>query len=517
MPREGDESGGSEEGLLTASETHGDSLDSELVSPLLAQVLAGSTGRAELDAAEILEELRGLSGADLPRFAGGKRTILAALDVEVARIDALLSDQVNAILHAPEFQQLEAGWRGLKYLTDSASGIDGAKVRFLALSWNELVRDLERAADFDQSQLFNKVYSEEFGMPGGEPFGLIVADYAVQHLRSQDHPTDDVTALKNLAAVGAAAFTPIVLGVAPSVFQLDSFRELGRPIDVRSIFRSTEYQRWNAMREGPDMNFIGLTMPRILMRLPYGDDNTRTDSFRFTEAVHAKNGKSYLWGNAAFAFAGVVLRAFGDSGWFADIRGAPRDEIRAGLVTDIPVPYFRTDKPWIAVKPSTECLISDTHEKDLTEFGFTVLRKVPLTNYSVFNECQSIKLPARYDGAMAAANARMSAMLQYTLCVSRFAHFIKVMGREKVGSVVTAEECESFLQRWLTNYCEASDGSSMEIKARYPLREGIVEVKNVPGKPGSYSCNIFLRPHFQLDDITAGFKLVTELAPASRP
>jgi type VI secretion system protein ImpD len=469
-----------------------------------------------LEAADVAGALEEWFGPELPGFVRDKASLLAALDRDIAAIDALLSDQINAILHAPAFQRLEAAWRGLRYMTDVAYGIADAKIRFLSLSWNELVRDLERAADFDQSQLFHKIYSEEFGMPGGEPFGLLIADYAMQHFRTADHPTDDVSALKSLSAVAAAAFAPIVLGVSPSVFQLDSFRELGRPLDLRAVFRSTEYQRWNSMREGSDMNFIGLALPRILMRLPYTDDSRRVDGFRFCETVHEASGAGYLWGNAGFAFAGIVLRAFGNFGWFADIRGAPRDELRGGLVADIPVPWFHTDRPKIAVKPSTECCISDMHEKDLAELGFIALRKIPLTEFSVFNECQSVQIPARYDRATATANARLSVMLQYTLCISRFAHFIKVIGRERVGSVITAEECQDLLQRWLTGYCVGNDSATAEMKARYPLREGNVEVKNVPGRPGFYACNIFLRPHFQLDDIAAGFRLITELAPPSR-
>ncbi len=350
-------------------------------------------------------------------------------------------------------------------------------------------------------------------MAGGKPYGLIIGDYMVQHVRSAEHPTDDVTALKHLSEVAAAAFVPIVLGVSPAVFQVDSFREFGRPLDIRSVFRQTEYQRWNAMRDGQDMRFIGLALPRVLMRLPYTDDNARRDGFRFREEIEAPDGSGYLWGNAAFAFASVVLRAYANFGWFADIRGAPRDELRGGLVIDLPVPWFSTDKPKVAVKPSTECVISDDHEKTLGELGFIALRKAPLTAFSVFNETPSMQLPVRYDKASATANARLSTMLQYMLCVSRFAHFIKIIGRDLVGSVKTAEECQELIQSWLTGYCVGSDNVTAEVKARYPLREAQVEVKDVAGRPGSYACAIHLRPHFQLDDIAATFRLVTELAP----
>jgi len=304
-----------------------------------------------------------------------------------------------------------------------------------------------------------------------------------------------------------------VLGVSPTVLKLDSFRDLGRPLDLGAVFRQAEYQRWNAMRTGDDMRFIGLALPRILMRQPYADSSTRADGFRFREKLHEPDGSGYLWGNAAYAFASVVLHAFANYGWFADIRGAPRDEARGGLVTDLSVLSFGTDRPGIAIKPSTECAISDAHEKELADLGFIALRKMPLTEYSVFYANQSVQLPPRFDGVGANVNARLSAMLQYVLCISRFAHFVKVLGRDRVGSVMTAEECQAFLQRWLMNYCEGSESAAPDIKARYPLREGRVEVRDIPGRPGSYSCVIFLRPHFQLDDVATGFRLVTELAP----
>jgi type VI secretion system protein ImpD len=267
------------------------------------------------------------------------------------------------------------------------------------------------------------------------------------------------------------------------------------------------------MREGSEMRFIGLAMPRILMRLPYGFDNARRDGFRFEEKVHAAAGEDYLWGNAAFAFAAIVLRAFANFGWFADIRGTPDDEVRGGLVTDLPVPSFATDAPRVCVKPSTECLLSDSQEKQLADLGFIALRKVQFTDYSAFYSNQSVQASAAYDQPAAVMNARLSCMLQYMLCVSRFAHYVKVLGRNCVGSMMTAEECEQFLHKWLLDYCEGSDDAKLETKARYPLRDAGVEVREMPGRSGAFSCKVFLRPHFQLDDIATGFRLITQLAP----
>ena len=449
-----------------------------------------------------------LDGARLDRTNLGH-----GLDCEIAAIDGLLGDQVDAILHTPELQRLEARWRGLFYLTRTIDEASKTKVKFLSASWSEVVRDLERASDFDQSDLFRKVYSGEFGMPGGEPFGLMIGDYEMQHRPTADHPTDDIAALTALAMVAGAAFCPFVLSLSPRVFQLDSFRDLGRPLNLRTVFAQAEYQRWLSIRGGDDMRFIGLAMPRILMRHPYRLDPDRDDGFPYQEQCCDKTGEGTLWGTAAFAFASVAMRAFAESGWFADLRGAPRDEIRGGLVTDLPVISFDTDRPGVALKPSTECILSEEHESDLADLGFMALRNMPFTPYSVFYACPSIQAPAKYDRAAATTNARLSSMLQYILCISRFAQYIKVMGRDRIGSVITAQECQAFLETWLRAYCEGADSASQEAKAQRPLRAAKVEVNEAPGKPGKYMCTIHLRPHFQLDDIATGFRLTTELAP----
>lgn len=481
----------------------------------LEGIVSGEASAIPLDRLGVDEALAAWFGPSLPDACSSRSALLTALDRDIAAIDGFLSAQVNAILHAPAFQRLEASWRGLRYITDVAAEVKGAKIRILAATWGEVVRDLERAPDFDQSNLFQKIYSDEFGTPGGEPFGLLIGDYSVQHQQNFSHPTDDVSAIKSLASIGAAAFAPVILELSPHLLQLDSFRELGRPLDIRAMLRQTQYQRWNAMRQYDDMRFIGMVLPRILVRAPYTDSPARCDGFRFREEVHQTDGSGYLWGNAAFALAATVLRAFANFGWFADIRGAPRDQLRGGLVFDIPVVSFGTDRPGTATKPSVECLVSDSLERDLAELGFIALRKAPFTTYSVFNDCPSIHLPERYDRAIATTNARISSMLPYVLCVSRFAHFIKIMGRERIGSLTTADEFEVYLQTWLNGYCNTSTRALADEQARYPLREGLVRIKDVPGKPGSYFCSVHLCPQYQFDDVAAAFRLVTELSPAA--
>lgn len=441
--------------------------------------------------------------------------LLASIDREIAAIDQLLCEQLSAVLHAPALQRLEARWRGVAYLAQTVDESSRIKLRLMTASWNEVVRDLERASDFDQSEMFRKIYSGEFGMPGGEPFGLMICDYEVQHRPTRDHPTDDIAALAALATVAAASFCPFILSLSPRVLQLDGFRELGRSMDLRAVFSQVDYQRWVSMRSGEDMRFIGLAMPRILLRPPWRLDTRRDDGFPFEELVRDDTGGGHLWGAAGFAFAAVAMRAFTNNGWFADLRGAPRDELRGGLVDGLPIISFDTDRRGVAIKPSTECILSDAHETELTDLGIMALCKMQFTDYSVFYANPSIQRPVVYDRVGATTNARLSSMLQYVLCVSRFAHYIKVIGRDKVGSVTTAETCQEMLRAWLRDYCEGNDEASQEAKARRPLKEAKVEVKETPGKPGSYACTIHLRPHFQLDDIATGFRLTTELAPPS--
>jgi type VI secretion system protein ImpD len=436
------------------------------------------------------------------------------LNRDIARIDALLTRQVNAILHHPGFQKLEASWRGLQYLVRQVPEGENVKVRVLNLSWRELTRDLERALEFDQSQLFRKVYNEEFGIAGGEPYGLLVGDYELHHRPGPDHPIDDVSALMSLSGVAAAAFAPFVAAAHPSLLQLGSFTELELPLNLPRTFEQAEYLKWRALRQTEDARFIALTLPRVLMRLPYKDDNSRADGFRFREDVEAPDRRQYLWGNAAYAFAAVVVRAFCQSGWLAGIRGVERGVEGGGLVTGLPVHSFGTDRTGVAPRCSTDAIITDAQEKELGELGFIPLCPCQDTDRAAFYGNQSVQKPAKYDELAATVNARLSAMLQYILCVSRFAHYLKVISRDKIGSFAGPAEVEAHLQRWLHQYLMGDDEGSLELKARYPLREAKAKVRERPDKPGSYLCVIHLRPHFQLDQMVTAVKLVTELAPS---
>jgi type VI secretion system ImpC/EvpB family protein len=377
------------------------------------------------------------------------------------------------------------------------------------------VRDLDKAIDFDQSQLFRKVYNDEFGMPGGEPFGVLLGDYEIRHRPGPDHPTDDIRALEKVSEVAAAAFAPFVASAHPSLFGLDHFSELELPLNLPRTFEQVEYIKAKALRSREDSRFLGLVLPRVLMRLPYPDDGSRADGFRFHEDVTSPDRSQYLWGNATYALGAVLVRAFTESGWLAGVRGVERGVEGGGLVTGLPAHSFATDKAGVAVKSSTEVAITDFQEKELSEGGFIPLCHCPDTEHAAFYGLPSLQKAKAYDEPVATMNARLSAMLQYMLSVSRFAHYLKVLARDKMGSFGTPADCEDFLARWLGNYTLADDSAGLEAKARYPLRESAVQVREHPGKPGSYLCTIHLRPHFQLEEVSTAVRLTTELSSRS--
>jgi type VI secretion system protein ImpD len=422
---------------------------------------------------------------------------------------------LNAVLHHPRFQKLEASWRGLEYLTRQLDGESHARIRVLNVSWAALLRDFDRAIEFDQSQLFRKVYSQEFGTAGGEPFSVLLGDFAIRRRPEAGAPTDDIEGLRQVAQVAAAAFCPFIASVDPTLFGLDSFADMERPMDLRRIFRQPEYLKWRRLRETEDARFLGLTLPRILMRLPYRNDGTRADAFTFEEDVTGSDGGSYVWGNAVYAFGGVLLRAFGQSGWLADIRGVRQDAEGGGVTPPLPTPSFRTDRPGVALKFAADFVISPELEHELCQLGFLPLCVCPDRDALAFFSNSSIQLPKKYDSDFATANAKISSMLQYLLCVSRVAHFVKVIGRSKVGSFLEPSQCETFLNEWLHRYVMQNDDATAEIKAKFPLRDANVQVRSYPGKPGSYYCTIRMQPHFQFDEMATSIQLTTELTPAS--
>jgi len=429
----------------------------------------------------------------------------------IADIDEKINTQLNEIIHHRRFQKLEASWRGLWLLTRQADGKQNIKIRVLDISWSEVVKDINRALEFDQSQLFHKIYSKEYGMPGGEPYGVIIGDYAISHRISKNSPHDDIATLEGMAQIAAAALAPFITSASSEMLGMEDFSALGLPFKLKTIFNQKEYIKWHALREKTDSRFIGLTLPRVLIRQPYRKTPGSHKGIYFYEKPD-KNGESHLWGNACYAFAIILIREFTNVGWFGHIRGVPRNYTSGGLVTELPVDHFETDSQSIVHKPITDVVVTDSAEKEITELGFIPLCQGYLSSHATYYNNQSIYKFSTHKQASENSNAQLSGMLQHVLCGSRIAHYIKVMIRDKVGSFTSADRCERFLRDWLLEYTTGREDLNWEEQARYPLKEASVRVKEHPARPGEYLCVIHLQPHYQLDQMVSELELVTELA-----
>jgi len=429
------------------------------------------------------------------------KDIEATINARIADIDELLSRQLNEIMHASEFQRLEASWRGLHYLVHQSETSTMLKIRVFNVSKTDLLKDLERASEFDQSALFKKVYEEEFGMFGGAPFGALIGDYEFGR-----HP-QDMALLDQISHVAAAAHAPFIAAASPQLYNLESFTDLGAPRDLAKIFDTVEYVKWKSFRESEDSRYVGLTLPHILLRLPYGPETVPVEAFNFKEDVDGKDHSKYLWGNASYAFATRLTEAFAKYSWCAAIRGVEG----GGLVEGLPTHTFMTDDGEVALKCPTEIAITDRREKELSDLGFIPLVHCKGTDYAAFFGAQSSQKAKKYDTDSANANARLSTQLQYILATSRFAHYLKAIMRDKIGSFMTRQNCQDYLNRWITNYVLLDDNASQAAKAQYPLREARIDVSEVRGKPGVYRAVAFLKPHFQLDELTVSLRLVAEL------
>ncbi len=452
-----------------------------------------------------------LSHFNDPRNLNSTADIRLLIDSAISEIDHRINDQLNAIVHHPKLQQLEASWRGLWYLAVQIEGVKNAKLKVLDITWAEIARDISKAMEFDQSLLFQKIYSEEYGTPGGEPYGVIIGDYAIRHKPSADHPQDDIATLEGLALICAASFSPMITSAAPELFGLDHFSDLRLPLNLQAIFAQSEYVRWRSLRADPNTRFIGLTLPRILMRKPY---RTKPGSYKglfFYEKHGREAHRNYLWGNAAYAFGGVLIREFASVGWFGHIRGVPRDHVGGGLVTNLPCDVFSTDPHDVAYKPVTDVVVTDSIEREISNLGFVPLCQCYATPFVAFYSNPSIQSVKKHGSKEADINAKLAAMLQHVLCGSRIAHYIKVMIRDKIGSFITAKDCENFIREWLFKYTTGRDDFDWETQARYPLREAQVQVEEHRDKPGHYQCKIHLVPHYQTDQMVSELELITEL------
>ncbi|TWI66444.1 type VI secretion system protein ImpC [Pseudoduganella lurida] len=430
----------------------------------------------------------------------------ATIDARVAELDRVISEQLSAIMHAPAFQKLEQSWTGLHYLVRNTATGRGLKIRMLNATKRELVRDFQSALEFDQSTMFKKIYEEEFGTFGGAPYGALLGDFEISR------QPEDMYFIEQMSHVAAAAHAPFISAAAPELFGLEGYADLGKPRDLAKVFDTMEYAKWKAFRESEDSRYVGLTLPRFLGRLPFNPvDGTTVDGFNFVEEVDGTDHAKYLWCNAAYAFGAKLTKAFEEFGWCAAIRGVEG----GGLVDDLPTHTFKTDEGEIALKCPTEVAITDRREKELSDLGFISLVHCKNTSYAAFFGAQSTQKARRYSSEAANANAVLSSQLQYIFAVSRIAHYMKAMMRDKIGSFSSASNVEDFLNRWLMRYVLLDDNASQEQKAQFPLREASVQVHEVAGRPGVYRAVSFLRPHFQLDELTVSLRLVAELPKAT--
>ncbi|WP_420912632.1 type VI secretion system contractile sheath large subunit [Cronobacter turicensis] len=423
----------------------------------------------------------------------------------IAEIDRKLSEQINLILHHDEFQTLESAWRGLHYLVTHTETDEKLKLRFLDISKTDLRRTMKRykGVAWDQSPLFKKVYEEEYGQLGGEPYGCLVADYYF------DHSAPDVDLLASLAKVAASAHVPFITGASPSVLQMESWQELSNPRDLTKIFtQNLEYAAWNSLRLAEDSRYIGLAMPRFLARLPYGIRTNPVDEFHFEETTDGADHSKYVWSNAAYAMAVNINRSFKEYGWCTLIRGVES----GGVVEGLPCHTFPTDDGGIDMKCPTEIAISDRREAELAKNGFIPLVHRKNTDYAAFIGAQSLQKPAEYYDADATANANLSARLPYMFACSRFAHYLKCIVRDKIGTFKERDDMQRWLNDWIMNYVDADPtNSSLETKSRRPLAAAEVIVEDVEGNPGYYQAKFFLRPHFQLEGLTVSLRMVAKL------
>lgn len=421
----------------------------------------------------------------------------------IAKLDEKIQDQLNLVMHEEAFQALEGSWRGLHYLVMNTETGTTLKLRLLNATKKELLQDLETAVEFDQSQLFKKIYEEEYGTFGGHPYSCLMGDYSFTR-----HP-QDMAFLEKMASVAAAAHAPFISAAHPKLFDLDSFEQLGVPRDMAKIFESLELIKWTSFRNSEDSRYVALTLPRVLIRLPYGANTLPAEGLNFEEDVSGATSSKFCWTNPAYILSQRITNAFALYGWTAAIRGVEG----GGIVQGLPSYTFRTTDGDIALKCPTETAITDRREKELSDLGFIALCHCKGTDYAAFFGGQTAQKPKVYNLDDANANSNLSARLPYILAASRFAHYIKVIMRDKIGSFLTKDNISNYLNTWIANYILLNDDAPQNVKARYPLREARIDVYEIPGKPGSYRSVVYLRPHFQMEELTASIRLVATLPP----
>ncbi len=473
---------------------------------LLDQILDRMPKMVEKDAA------KDMVSAFIEEIAKGtvkvEKSIVKSINKAIAQLDGVLSKQLAAIMHAPEFQKLEGSWRGLNHLVMNSETCASLQIKVLNVSKRELFKDVDRAVEFDQSQIFKKIYESEFGMAGGEPYGAMIGDYEFTN-----HP-EDIDLLEKVSNVAAAGFCPFISAASPELFGFKSFTDLSKPRDLEKIFLAKNYIKWRSFRDSEDSRFVSLVMPRVLARLPYGSQTKPVEDFGYEEVELETNSLAkpvphdhYCWMNAAYVMGTRLTAAFSKYNWCTAIRGAEN----GGKVENLPAHIFQSDDGDMDLKCPTEIGITDRRDAELSKLGFLPLVHYKNTDYSVFFSGQTCQKPKKYDIADATANAALSARLPYIMATSRIAHFLKVIARDKLGSFMERQDCEDFLKRWIAQYVCVDDKPSPEVKAQYPLAAAEIQVEEVPGAPGSYRTICHLRPWLQLEELTASLRLVAKI------
>ena len=426
----------------------------------------------------------------------------------IAELDKKLSTQVNEIIHNKDFTSLESAWRGLSYLVTNTATSESMKIRVMNISKKDLLKTMKKfkGTSWDQSPVFKKIYEDEYGTAGGEPFGALVGDYYF----NQTGP--DIELLKGISQVAAAAHAPFISAADPSIMNLDSWQDLSKPRDISKLFSTPEYAAWRSFRESDDSRYVVLTLPRVLSRAPYGQDTNPVEGFNYTEDTNLGDSRNYNWMNAAYAMGVNINRSFNDYGWCAHIRGVES----GGVVESLPTHTFPTDDGGVVMKCPTEIAITDRREAELSKNGFLPLCYWKNTDYAVFLGGQTVNKPQEYDNPDATANANLSARLPYIFATSRFAHYLKCIVRDKIGSFKERSDMEKWLSNWISNYVTSDPNASEEVKAKYPLAEAKVVVEDVEGNPGYYNAKFYLRPHYQLEGLTTSLRLTTKIPSAGK-
>lgn len=474
--------------------------------PNILDLAIGATKQTEPDRAR--ELIAALAEEALKGTVRFDRNVTKTVSAAVQAIDTVISQQLAAIMHAPEFQKLEGSWRGLHHLVSKTETGESMKLRVLNCAKRQLFKDFDKSSEFDQSTLFKMIYENEFGSPGGAPYGALIGDYEFEN-----HP-EDTALLENISGVAAAAFCPFLAAASPRMLGFDTWQELTRPRDLKSIVDSVEYTKWMSFRDSDDSRFVVLTMPRTLARLPYGKNTKAIDEFNFEEVALGTKGESitvphdqYCWMNTAYVLGSKLTAAFAKTGFCTAIRGFEN----GGRVDGLPAHIFSTDAGDVDLKCPTEIAITDRRSKELSEMGLLSLDHYKGTDYSVFFGGQTTQRPKKYDRTQATENAQICARLPYVMATSRFSHYLKVMARDWIGSFKEGEDLGRELDRWIHNYVSADQNPSEEVRASLPLREARVEVKPVPGRAGAYNAIVWLRPWLQFEELTASMRMVASI------